>query len=83
MVQGLHISPAKRKRLLKSYGPCPTGYTHEDLERFLDLLYGMYSHVYTIAELRQIVVCDPFDRSTTPRQLTLMELTDWLEVALL
>jgi hypothetical protein len=83
MVQDLHISPAKRKRLLKSYGPCPAGYTHEDLERFLDLLYGMYSHVYTIAELRQIVVCDPFDRSATPRQLTLMELTDWLEVALL
>ncbi len=83
MVQDQHISPTKRKRLLKSYGPCPAGYTHEDLERFLDLLYGMYSHVYTITELRQIVVCDPFDRSATPRQLTLMELTDWLEVALL
>jgi hypothetical protein len=83
MIQEQNISPAKRKRLLKSYGSSPAGYTNEDLERFLDLLYGMYSHVYTTTELRQIVICDPFDRSDTPRQLTLMELTDWLEVLLL
>ena len=37
------ITPAKRKRLLKSFGSCPAGYTHDDLERFLDLLYGMVS----------------------------------------
>jgi hypothetical protein len=42
-------------------------------------LYGMYSHVYTLAELRQMVVSDPFDRSETPRQLKLTELTEWLE----
>ncbi len=36
-----HISPAKRKRLLKTYGSCPAGYTNEDLEHFLDLLYGI------------------------------------------
>jgi hypothetical protein len=83
MIQEQSISPAKRKRLLKSYGSSPAGYTNEDLERFLDLLYGMYSHVYTLAELRQMVVCNPFDRSDTPRQLTLIELTDWLEVVLL
>jgi hypothetical protein len=84
MTQEQNISPAKRKRLLKSYGSsCPAGYTNEDLERFLDLLYGMYSHVYTMAELRQIVVSDPFDRSDAPRQLPLTELTDWLEALLL
>jgi hypothetical protein len=79
MVQDQNISPAKRKRLLNTYGSCPAGYTNEDLERFLDLLYGMYSHVYTLAELRQIMVSDPFDRSGTPRQLKLTELTEWLE----
>jgi hypothetical protein len=73
------ISPAKRKRLLKTYGPCPAGSTSEDLERFLDLLYGMYSHASALAELRQIVVSDPFDRSSIPRQLKLMEFTEWLE----
>lgn len=73
------LSSAKRKRLLKTYGACPAGYTNEDLERFLDLLYGMYSHVYTLAELRQMVVSDPFDRSEAPRQLKLTELTEWLE----
>ena len=78
------ISPTKRKRLLKTYGSsCPAGYTTEDLERFLDLLYGMYSHVSTLAELRQVVVSDPFDRSETPRQLPLTELTDWVEALLL
>lgn len=79
MTQDQRISPAKRKRLLKTHGSCPAGYTTEDLERFLDLLYGMYSHVYTLAELRQTVVSDPFDRSETPRQLPLTDLTDWLE----
>jgi hypothetical protein len=74
-----NISPAKRKRLLKTYGSCPAGYTNEDLERFLDLLYGMYSHAYTLAELRQIMVSDPFDRSDPPRQLKLTELAEWLE----
>jgi hypothetical protein len=73
------ITPAKRKRLLKRFGPCPAGYTTTELEQFLDLLYGMYSHVLTLAELRQVVVSDPFDRSETPRQIKLMDFTDWLE----
>jgi hypothetical protein len=73
------LTPAKRKRLLKTFGPCPGGYTTKELEQFLDLLYGMYSNVYTLVELRQVVVCDPFDRSQTPRQMKLMDLTDWLE----
>ena len=74
-----HLSPSKRKRLLKTFGSCPAGYTHDDLERFLDLLYGMFSDVYTASELRQIIVSDPFDRSEQPRQLKVVELTDWLE----
>jgi len=64
---------------LKLFGPCPAGYTTKELEQFLDLLYGMYSHVYTSAEIRQIVVSDPFDRCQTPRQIKLVDLTDWLE----
>lgn len=76
------ITPAKRKRLLKSMGACPAGYTHDDLERFLDLLYGMFSDVYTTTELRQIRVSDPFDRSEHPRQFKLVELTDWLEAVI-
>src|SRR5260370_7145371 len=71
------LTPSRRKRLLKTFGPCPAGYTHDDLERLLDLLYGLFSHVYTQAELRQIVVSDPFDRSECPRQLNLVELADW------
>jgi len=82
MTQNRTISPAKRKRLLKMYGSCPVGYTNDDLERFLDLLYGLYSHVYTLVELQQVVVSDPFDRSGAPRQLKLTELTDWLEALL-
>jgi hypothetical protein len=70
----------QNKRLLKTFGSSPAGYTHDDLERFLDLLYGMFSDVYTMVELRQIIVSDPFDRSEHPRQLKLVELTDWLEV---
>jgi len=73
------ITPAKRRRLLRTFGSCPAGYTHDDLERLLDVLYGMFSDVYTLTELRQIVVSDPFDRSEHPRQLKLVELTDWLE----
>ena len=76
------LSPARRKRLLKTYGPCPAGYTHDDLERFLDLLYGMFSDVYTLAELRQIVVCDPFDHAQPPRRLKLVDLAAWLEAIL-
>src|SRR5713101_10140136 len=74
------MTPAKQKRLLKAFGPCPAGYTNDDLERFLDLLYGMYSHVYTATELRHIDISDPFDRSETPRRLKLTELAEWLEV---
>jgi hypothetical protein len=73
------ITPAKRQRLLKTFGSYPAGYTHDDLERLLDVLYGMFSDVYTTSELRQIVVSNPFDRSEHPRQLKLVELTDWLE----
>ncbi len=73
------LTPTRRKRLLKTFGSCPAGYTHDDLERLLDLLYGLFSHVYTQDELRQIVVSDPFDRSEQPRQLKLVELADWLE----
>ena len=76
------LTPARRKRLLKTFGPYPAGYTHDDLERFLDLLYGLFSDVYTASELRQIVVSDPFDRSAHPRQLKLVELTDWREALL-
>ncbi len=76
------LSPAKRKRLLKTYGSCPAGYTHQDLERFLDLLYGLYSYVYTSEELRQIIVSDPFDRAEPPRSFKLVELAAWLEAIL-
>ena len=79
MKSAQEITPARRKRLLKTLGSCPAGYTHEELEQFLDLLYGMYSHVYTAAELRQIMVSDPFDRSEHPRRIKLIELTEWLE----
>ncbi len=79
MKSGQAITQGRRKRLLKTFGSCPAGYTNDDLERLLDLLYGMFSDVYTMAELRQIVVSDPFDRSEQPRQLKLVELTDWLE----
>ncbi len=76
------MTPAKRKRLLKRFGSCPAGYTHQDLEQFLDLLYGMYSHSYTLEELRQIIVSDPFDRAEPPRSLKLIELAEWLEALL-
>jgi hypothetical protein len=77
-----NLSPAKRKRLLKTYGPCPAGYTHQDLERFLDLLYGLYSYLYTSEELRQIIVSDPFDQAEPPRSLKLVDFAAWLEAAL-
>lgn len=73
------MTPARRRRLLKAFGSSPAGYTNDDLEQFLDLLYGLYSHVYTSSELRQIVVSDPFDRSEQPRQLKLVDLASWLE----
>jgi hypothetical protein len=73
------MTAAKRKRMIKIYGPCPAGWAHDDLERFLDLLYGMYNHVNTAAELRQVVVTDPFDRSDSPRKLRITDLADWLE----
>jgi len=76
------LSPAKRKRLLKTYGSCPAGYTHQDLERFLDLLYGLYSYLYTPEELRQIIVSDPFDRAEPPRSFRLVEFAAWLEAIL-
>ena len=79
MEQIREMTPARRKRLLKTFGGCPAGYTNDDLERFLDLLYGLFSDVYTMAELRQMRVSDPFDHSEHPRQLRLVELTDWLE----
>lgn len=79
MEQTRKMTPARRKRLLKTFGGPPAGYTNEELEQFLDLLYDLFSDVYTMAELRQIVVSDPFDRSEQPRQLKLVELTDWLE----
>lgn len=78
MDQEQALTPAKRKRLLKTYGS-PAGYTHAELECFLDLFYGLFSDVYTAAQLRQIKVSDPFDRSDHPRQLTVKELADWLE----
>lgn len=76
------LSPAKRKRLLKQFGACPAGYTHQELEQFLDLLYGMFSHCYTLTQLRQVHLSDPFDRSDTPRQMTVVELAAWLEALL-
>lgn len=76
------LTPAKRKRLLKQFGTYPAGYTREELEQFLDLLYGMFSYRYTMAELRQTQLSDPFDRSETPRPMTVVELADWLEALL-
>jgi hypothetical protein len=80
MADSNRLTPAKKKRLLKKFGSYPAGYTNQDLEGFLDLVYGMFSHVYTSAELRQITLSDPFDHSPQPRQIKLVELTDWLEV---
>lgn len=76
------LTPAKRKRLLKQFGTSPAGYTHHELEHFLDLLYGMFSYHYSIAELRQMQLSDPFDRSENPRQMTVIELAEWLEAVL-
>lgn len=70
------LTPAKRNRLLKTYGPCPPGYTHDDLEQFLDLLYGLFEEG---ADLRRMTVCNPFDRSDTPQRMRLVDLADWLE----
>jgi hypothetical protein len=73
------MTAAKRKRLIKIYGPHPAGWTNDDLERFLDLLYGMFNHISTAAELRQIVVSDPFDCTESPRRIRLVDLAAWLE----
>jgi len=82
MTQPPTLTPARRRRLIKAYGPCPAGYTHDDLESFLDLLYGLYSNLYTLEELRQIIVSDPFDHTEPPRRLKLVELAAWLEAIL-
>lgn len=76
------LTPAKRKRLLKQFGPCPAGYTHQEVERCLDFLYGLFSYRYSLKELRQLSVSDPFDRSAAPRQLSVVELAEWLEALL-
>jgi hypothetical protein len=73
------ITATKRKRLMKAYGGCPAGWTHDDLERVLDVIYGLYAHVTTASELRRITVSDPFDYSEEPRQLRVVDLADWLE----
>ena len=77
------MTSVKQKRLLKRFGPCPAGYTHQDLEQFLDLLYGMYSYHFTSEELRQVIVSDPFDQTEPPRSLKLVELAEWLEAILM
>lgn len=82
MADQRQMTPAKRKRLLKTFGPCPAGYTHDDLERLLDLLYGLYSYLYTPEELRQIIVSDPFEHVEPPRRLKLVDLAAWLEAVL-
>jgi hypothetical protein len=46
------------------------------------LLYGMYSYRYSMTELRQIQLSDPFDRSENPRQMSVVELAEWLEAVL-
>jgi hypothetical protein len=73
------MTATKRKRLMKAYGGCPAGWTNDDLERVLDVLYGLYAHITTAAELRRVIVCDPFDRSDHPRKLRITDLADWLE----
>jgi hypothetical protein len=78
-MQEITLTPAKRKRLLKRFGSSPAGYTTRDLEQLLDLLYGMYSHVYTLPELRQVTISNPFDRTPSPKPIKLVEFTDWLE----
>jgi hypothetical protein len=82
MDQELPLPPAKRKKLLAKYGNQPPGYTHEELETFLDLFYGLFSHIYTKLELRQMRITDPFDLSEKPRQLTVKEFAEWLEALL-
>lgn len=42
----------------------------------------MFSYHYSIAELRQVFLSDPFDRSENPRQMTVVELAEWLEAVL-
>jgi hypothetical protein len=42
----------------------------------------MFSHAYIQAELRQIVLSNPFDHSDTPGRIKLLDLADWLEALL-
>jgi hypothetical protein len=72
----MRLTQAKRRRLLKTYGSCPAGYTYDDLERFLDLLYGLFEEG---ADLRRMMVYNPFDRSDTLQRMPLVDLVDWLE----
>jgi hypothetical protein len=72
----MRMTPSKRQRLLKAYGPCPAGYTYDDLERLLDLLYGLFAEG---PEVRHMMVYNPFDHSDSPQQMRLVDLVDWLE----
>ncbi len=76
------LSLVKRIHLLKTYCSCPAGYTHQDLELFLDLLYGLYSYLHTPEDLCQIIVSDPFDRAAPPRSFKLVEFAAWFEAIL-
>src|SRR5260370_38386857 len=67
MNSGQAITPARRKRLLKTFGSCPAGYTNDDLERLLDLLYGMVQDGYPVARLRPFLGSEPFHRPAAPR----------------
>lgn len=78
MTSEREMTAAKRKRMIKTYGR-PAGWTNDDLERVLDVIYGLYAHITTTTELRQIIVSDPFDRSDSPRRLRITDLADWLE----
>jgi hypothetical protein len=79
MARQHELTPARRKRLLKAFGSFPAGYSHNDIERLLDFLYGLYAGLYSQRELRQMEVSNPFDRSETPSKVRLCELADWLE----
>ena len=55
-----NISVSKRKRLVKMDGAVPAGSTTQDVERFLDLLSGLFRHVSTRSELQEMVVFDDY-----------------------
>ncbi len=73
------MTATKRKRLIRTYGSCPAGYTTAELESFLHLLYGLYHDLYTASELSGLMVSDPFDESAIPRRIRLVDLAAWLE----